>query len=306
MEDFGQLTVVGLCHRFAVERVEKCLPHACVLPQRPVVVSPYGHAAAELTAEQDDVGVVLVAFIFDGGDAAGHVDLAVFKRGEGGGATQTDAEDDAIEVGAAGIVVLVGIQDIELVRLEFAHREGAGTNGVADAILAAVQVGEGDALKQMLRPDVEGGHIAENAAARPHEVELYGVVVESLDAADLVGLAVFKGLGADQLIQPRSAAVRCTRIGMEEHLERVLDIFGRQLLAIVETDIIAQVESIGEAVIGDFPARRQVGMDRDGIGVAVYQLAPEIVIASAEGEPVSPCHGAGGAGDNNLAALLGR
>ena len=124
------------------------------------------------TAKQDDIAIVLVALILRCGHAAGHVNLAVFKRGKGGCATQANAEDDAVQVGPAGVVVLVGFQNVVLVRLEVTHREGAGADRVTDGILRIAQFGEGDAFQQMFRPDVEGGHIVEDAAARPHEIQL--------------------------------------------------------------------------------------------------------------------------------------
>ena len=46
-------------------------------------------------------------------------------------------------------------------------------------------------------------------------------------------------------------------IGVEEHLQRELHVLGGQRLAIVEAHVIAQMEGIGEAVVGDLPTRRQ-------------------------------------------------
>ena len=73
--------------------------------------------------------------------------------------------------------------------------------------------------------------------------------------------------------------MRGAGIGMEEHFERVLDVFSGQLLAVVEADVIAQVEGVSQTVCGDFPACGHVGMDGDCVGVAVDQLAEEVVIA---------------------------
>ena len=97
-----------------------------------------------------------------------------------------------------------------------------------------------------------------------------------------------------------------TGVRMEEHFQREFDILCGQGLAIVEADIIAQVECIGEAVCGDLPACRQVGKDGDSIGAAVNQMAEEVIIAGGENEPVASRHCAGGASSNNLAAILGR
>ena len=95
-------------------------------------------------------------------------------------------------------------------------------------------------------------------------------------------------------------------IGMEEHLQRELNVFSGQRLTVVEAHVIAQVKGIGESVCGDFPACGQVRMDGDGIGVAVDQLAEEIVITGGEDEPVAARHGAGTAGHHHFATVLGR
>lgn len=51
-------------------------------------------------------------------------------------------------------------------------------------------------------------------------------------------------------------------------LQRIDDIVGGQLAAAVALDVVAQVEGPGQLVVGTGPARRQIRLDRLGVGLA--------------------------------------
>ena len=57
------------------------------------------------------------------------------------------------------------------------------------------------------------------------------------------------------------------------HLERILRVVGCQQFAVVELDIVAQIEGVGKPVCGDFPRLGRVGFKGHTVTQHVIQLA---------------------------------
>jgi hypothetical protein len=91
------------------------------------------------------------------------------------------------------------------------------------------------------------------------------------DDADLVGVEL---LGA---LDPAHVLLRDGFVGgVRDEVQRVDDVVGRELLAVVEFHAAAQVE-LERPVVDDAPRRREVGLVLPRVGIAVDQRVPDLV-----------------------------
>ena len=153
------------------------------------------------------------------------------------------------------MVAVVGNEDDLLERAEGLDAERAGSVGLARPVvgialdlLAVDHVGDGV------------GELLEEVADGLGELDAEGVLVDDLDAADVVGAAVELVAHADdvtQVVEDGGGEVG----GVGGAFEAVLDVLGGDAAAVVEDDVVAQEEGVDEAALGDLPALGDVGDD---------------------------------------------
>ena len=198
-------------------------------------------------------------------DDAGIVDaVGQDRRAQLGRERQGVVELDAVEIGQA-LVPVVGVllhhPDFVLDAALALERSGAGDIDDAAQVVLVV-------LQRLLAHDAvpAAGDRAHDEGGRPRlrELELHGVLVRRGD------LAHRGEQGA-----ARDADAR-RRLG--DTVEGRLDVFRGELGAVVELHVLAQVEGVGLAVLGDLPAMREIG--NDGLA-AVARVAPDQVVEHA-------------------------
>ena len=96
-----------------------------------------------------------------------------------------------------------------------------------------------------------------------------GFVVDDADAGELGGLAA--GQRVIAVDRAEIAAARTLRRRIDGALERIFHIRRRHGAAIVEFDAVAQLERIGQAVIGDRVALGEVGLELGRAGLVVHE-----------------------------------
>ena len=162
-----------------------------------------------------------------------------------------DLERDPVELGHAGLeVVGVALEHEPLAERPFRQLEGAGADRVlaeVGAVLVDLLLGHG--VGEVDRHDVEEGGV------RPRQLEHDRVRIGHLDARD----------------RAEEAGAGALRGGVQHALDRILDVLGRQLAAVVELHAGAQLEGVGLPVGRDLVALGQVRHELHGAGLVVHQ-----------------------------------
>ena len=213
-----------------------------------------------------------------------------------------DLEDDLVELGVALVVVaFVPREDEALAQGPLGEAEGAG----ADRVLAEVLAMLLDGLLRHGMGEVER-HDVEEGGVGAREGEADGAVVDHLDAGEALGVT------SRHLVEARDHAeepsTRALRLGADDAVDRVLDVVGHQLAAVVEGDALLEREGVGEAVLADLVALGQVRNEIGGAGLVVHQAVEQAL----DHRPVLPVVADGRieradivlVGDDHRAALL--
>ena len=177
---------------------------------------------------------------------AGDLDLVVLVHGHGLAACQV--HDDGLHARQIPVVVLVALQHDALAYPVLGELEGPRADGIVDPPATAAR------LHDLAVEDVGGGvgQLGQEVDLGRVGGYLEGVVVDDLEADDLVGLAVEVLLRAQDVVQV-GVGDRRRGIGRGGPLHRPLEVMGRHRLAVVELRVGPQLERIHGAVL-DGPA----------------------------------------------------
>ena len=165
---------------------------------------------------------------------------------------QEALDEDLLDLRGALEVVRVRLELGVLVGLVADELVGAGADrrgGRERDRLDGLGIGR---LEEVLRHDrrLGVGQVAGVVRVRRLERQRDRVVVDDVDALGLAGARVDDGLRAlDRL--PRGAREADRRD--QRAVDRELDVLGRERLAVMPVDALAQMERPGQAVRGDFP-----------------------------------------------------
>ena len=179
--------------------------------------------------------------------AVGQVDLAGLIGQVAAGVGQDVAVGDFLDLRRSPEIGLVRLQLDELLRLVFDELERSGPGRLAGEAVAGL-------LGRRLADDV--------AAMVGHQQSQQSW--HRLRQRDLVGLRIdrFDRLEGRIFGEEAGLVLGCRA------LQRIDDVVGGQLAAAVALDVFAQGEGPGQLIVGTGPARRQIRLDRLGVGLA--------------------------------------
>ena len=156
-----------------------------------------------------------------------------------------DLEHDAVEVRAVAPVAVEAVDDDLLALVPGLERERPGADGVLGERVAP----RADPGRRHHR---EHREVAEQRRVRTADVDLDGVGVDRDDLLDVL----------EQRAPVAAARAEVVRVaGVEQALEREHDRVGVERRAVVEDDLVAELERPGLAVGRDLPAGRQARLD---------------------------------------------
>ena len=164
-----------------------------------------------------------------------------------------EVHDNGFYARQVAIVVLVALQHDALANPVLGELEGTGAHGVVDPPAPSAR------LHDLAVENVGGGigQLGEEVGLGRVGGYLQGVVVDDLEADDLVCLAVEVLLGAKDVVQV-GVGDRRRGVGRGGSLQGPLEVLGRYGLAVVELRVGPQLEGIYSAVF-DGPALGDVG-----------------------------------------------
>ena len=166
-----------------------------------------------------------------------------------------EREDDLIELGRTEVVAVVGNEDDLLERTPHLQPEGSRAVGVpCPAIWIPFDLLAVDDVRHRV------GELLEEVGHRLGELDAERVLVDHLDAADLIHAAVELVAYANdvaEVVEHGGGEVG----GVGGTLEAELEVFRGDTAAIVEDHVVAQEERVDEAAVGDLPALGDVGHD---------------------------------------------
>ena len=218
------------------------------------------------------VRVRLQRFQLLAGQAAGDVDIALLQQQHLRGRVEHMAEEDPLEARLAPPVVVEPVHHQALIRLPAAELVGAGAGGVGVQPLMAEIAVLGVRLHH-LGIDHRGDRGAEAVQHEAGRVGLVGLehqrprIRRRDHAVDILrGQAELADDEGRRQVQLDGAADRIGRV------------LGRQRVAGVELDPVADLEAVAGAVIGDGPALGDAGQEvRRILGVVVDQPVIDLV-----------------------------
>ena len=188
------------------------------------------------------------------------VDDVELARGEGEVARRVGRDqvvDDAIDLGRAAEVVLVGDEDDALVRLVRLEPERARADRVEAEVVAEL-------LDRLLADDVAAVVVGDEAEEERHRLLQLDAHRQRIDRLD----------GVDRRVVARER--RGLRVGGA--LEREDDVVGRERAVVaVELDALPQVEGPGQLVGRALPALGEVGLERLQAGRARLEADQAVV-----------------------------
>ncbi len=157
---------------------------------------------------------------------------------------------DFVEIEIAGPPVARTFQDRFLADCEIDQGERAGADRVGRQV-GFVVFAEA-AMHDRRRIVVE---VLRNGQRRLLQIELDGVLVDDLDGA---GDTAFLAVGALFDHGAEQAEVRRAGVGIEPAVDRVRDVFGRELVAVRPGDALAQLEHPLRQVVRGFPSLGEI------------------------------------------------
>ena len=196
---------------------------------------------------------------------AGHVDLALLQAQQRDDRLLADLEGDLVEMRQALVpVVGVALEHQALAERPFGELVGAG----ADRMLAEIGA---VFLDLFLRHDMReiDRHDMQEGGVGPGQLELDRMGIDDGDAFE-----AFAGAGGDGLMpldRGEEAGAGALGLRVDDALDRVFDVVGGHLAAVVEFHALAQLEGEGLAVGRDLVAFGEVGHQHRGAGLVVHQ-----------------------------------
>ena len=197
---------------------------------------------------------------------AREVDLVVFVHGHADAAAEKEV--DGVQVGWLFVVEVVPFEPDALADLPLSETEGAGAVGPGGPIGARLDV---------LLVDDEGGGVGklgEEIGLGGVDGYFEGIVVQDANAADAVGRALELGGGAYDVVQVE-VGDGGFGTGVQGPLHGEFEVVGCHGLAVVELDVVSQVEGEGPLVVAEVPPGGDVGDDVE-VGVDGNEAAEDL------------------------------
>ena len=196
---------------------------------------------------------------------AGDVDFTLLQAQQRDHRVLADLERDAVQVRQTGLeVVRVLLEQNLLPQLPLRQAVGASAHRVFAEVGAPLL----DFLLGHDKGEVDG-HDLQERRVRRLQGDLDGVVVQHLDARQVLGLVAGHVFVTDDRAEEPGA--RALGFRVDGTFQGVLDVTGLELATVLELHAFLQGEGIDGAILGDGVVRGQVRGQLRGAGLIVHQ-----------------------------------